>query len=61
MQPSEIQKKSAYCIMMYSFGREVLPADTHVAYGCMLCGNKGAANCWTSKCRMAGRGRFAQP
>jgi len=26
----EIQKKSAYCIMMYSFGREVFPADTHV-------------------------------
>ena len=25
-----IQKKSAYCIMMYSFGREVFPADTHV-------------------------------
>ena len=26
----EIQKKSAYCIMMYSFGREVFPSDTHV-------------------------------
>ncbi len=26
----EVQKKSAYCIMMYSFGREVFPADTHV-------------------------------
>jgi DNA (cytosine-5)-methyltransferase 1 len=26
----EIQRKSAYCIMMYSFGREVFPADTHV-------------------------------
>ena len=26
----EIEKKSAYCIMMYSFGRQVFPADTHV-------------------------------
>jgi len=26
----EIEKKSAYCIMMYSFGREVFPSDTHV-------------------------------
>ena len=26
----EIQRKSAYCIMMYSFGREVFPTDTHV-------------------------------
>ena len=26
----EIQKKSAYCIMMYSFGRDVFPVDTHV-------------------------------
>jgi endonuclease III len=26
----EIQRKSAYCIMMYSFGRGVFPADTHV-------------------------------
>jgi DNA (cytosine-5)-methyltransferase 1 len=26
----EIQTKSAYCIMMYSFGRRVFPADTHV-------------------------------
>ncbi len=26
----EVHKKSAYCIMMYSFGREVFPADTHV-------------------------------
>jgi DNA (cytosine-5)-methyltransferase 1 len=26
----EIQRKSAYCIMMYSFGRKVFPADTHV-------------------------------
>ncbi len=26
----EIQRKSAYCIMMYSFGRLVFPADTHV-------------------------------
>ena len=26
----EVQRKSAYCIMMYSFGREVFPADTHV-------------------------------
>jgi DNA-cytosine methyltransferase len=25
----EIQRKSAYCIMMYSFGRHVFPADTH--------------------------------
>jgi DNA (cytosine-5)-methyltransferase 1 len=26
----EIETKSAYCIMMYSFGRQVFPADTHV-------------------------------
>ncbi len=26
----EIQRKSAYCIMMYSFSRQVFPADTHV-------------------------------
>ncbi|WP_435007960.1 DNA (cytosine-5-)-methyltransferase [Tundrisphaera lichenicola] len=26
----EIQRKSAYCVMMYSFGRRVFPADTHV-------------------------------
>src|SRR3954452_14819962 len=26
----EVQRKSAYCIMMYSFRREVFPADTHV-------------------------------
>lgn len=26
----EIQRKSAYCIMMYSFGRRVFPVDTHV-------------------------------
>lgn len=26
----EIQRKSAYCIMLYSFGRQVFPADTHV-------------------------------
>jgi len=26
----EISRKSAYCIMMYSFGRMVLPVDTHV-------------------------------
>ena len=26
----EISRKSAYCIMMYSFGRRVFPADTHV-------------------------------
>lgn len=26
----EIERKSAYCIMMYSFGRQVFPADTHV-------------------------------
>jgi DNA (cytosine-5)-methyltransferase 1 len=26
----EVQKKSAYCIMMYAFGRDVFPADTHV-------------------------------
>jgi DNA (cytosine-5)-methyltransferase 1 len=26
----EIQRKSAYCVMMYSFGRLVFPADTHV-------------------------------
>jgi DNA (cytosine-5)-methyltransferase 1 len=26
----EISRKSAYCIMMYSLGRQVFPADTHV-------------------------------
>jgi DNA (cytosine-5)-methyltransferase 1 len=26
----EVQRKSAYCIMMYSFGRQVFPSDTHV-------------------------------
>src|SRR5262245_15095090 len=26
----EIERKSAYCIMMYAFGRQVFPADTHV-------------------------------
>jgi len=26
----EVERKSAYCIMMYSFGRQVFPADTHV-------------------------------
>jgi DNA (cytosine-5)-methyltransferase 1 len=26
----EISRKSAYCIMMYAFGRAVLPVDTHV-------------------------------
>lgn len=26
----EIQKKSAYCVMMYSMGRSVFPVDTHV-------------------------------
>lgn len=26
----EVQRKSAYCIMMYSLGRKVFPADTHV-------------------------------
>jgi DNA (cytosine-5)-methyltransferase 1 len=26
----EIQKKSAYCVMMYSMGRQVFPVDTHV-------------------------------
>ncbi len=26
----EVQRKSAYCIMMYAFGRAVFPADTHV-------------------------------
>jgi DNA (cytosine-5)-methyltransferase 1 len=26
----EISRKSAYCIMMYSFGRAVFPVDTHV-------------------------------
>jgi endonuclease III len=26
----EIQRKSAYCVMMYSFGRKVFPADSHV-------------------------------
>lgn len=26
----EIERRSAYCIMMYSFGRHVFPADTHV-------------------------------
>jgi DNA (cytosine-5)-methyltransferase 1 len=25
----EFERKSAYCIMMYSFGRQVFPADTH--------------------------------
>jgi DNA-cytosine methyltransferase len=31
----EIQRKSAYCIMLYAFGRAVFPADTHV--GRILC------------------------
>lgn len=26
----EIERKSAYCIMMYAFGRQVFPVDTHV-------------------------------
>lgn len=26
----EIQRKSAYCIMMFAFGRQVFPVDTHV-------------------------------
>ena len=26
----EVQRKSAYCIMMYAFGRRVFPVDTHV-------------------------------
>ncbi len=26
----ELHRKSAYCIMMYAFGRSVLPVDTHV-------------------------------
>ena len=26
----EVQRKSAYCIMMYAFGRQVFPVDTHV-------------------------------
>lgn len=26
----EIHRKSAYCVMMYAFGRSVLPVDTHV-------------------------------
>ncbi len=26
----EVQRKSAYCIMLYAFGRQVFPADTHV-------------------------------
>jgi DNA (cytosine-5)-methyltransferase 1 len=26
----ELHRKSAYCIMMYAFGRQVFPADTHV-------------------------------
>jgi len=26
----EIQRKSAYCVMMYSMGRKVFPVDTHV-------------------------------
>jgi endonuclease III len=26
----EIQRKSAYCIMLYAFGRQTFPADTHV-------------------------------
>jgi DNA (cytosine-5)-methyltransferase 1 len=29
-QLPEIQRKSAYCVMMFSFGRQVFPADTHV-------------------------------
>jgi DNA (cytosine-5)-methyltransferase 1 len=31
----ELHRKSAYCIMMYAFGRQVFPADTHV--GRVLC------------------------
>jgi endonuclease III len=30
----EFERKSVYCVMMYSFGRQVFPADTHV--GCVL-------------------------
>jgi DNA (cytosine-5)-methyltransferase 1 len=26
----EVSRKSAYCVMMYAFGRQVLPVDTHV-------------------------------
>jgi len=26
----EVSRKSAYCVMMYSFGRKVFPVDTHV-------------------------------
>lgn len=26
----EVERKSAYCVMMYSFGRQVFPSDTHV-------------------------------
>ena len=26
----EIERKSAFCIMLYSFSRQVFPADTHV-------------------------------
>lgn len=26
----EIERKSAYCVMMYAFGRKVFPVDTHV-------------------------------
>jgi DNA (cytosine-5)-methyltransferase 1 len=26
----ELSRKSAYCVMMYAFGRQVLPVDTHV-------------------------------
>lgn len=26
----EVSRKSAYCVMMYAFGRSVLPVDTHV-------------------------------
>ena len=25
----EFERKSAYCVMMYSFGRQVFPVDTH--------------------------------
>lgn len=28
--PPELSRKSAYCIMMYAFGWQVLPVDTHV-------------------------------
>jgi endonuclease III len=31
----EIERKSAYCVMMYSLGRAVFPVDTHV--GRVLC------------------------